>query len=111
MDDFKAWLSERQDSGVIPTAQEVYVQGTRKSTLLTKVKNCFHSFFNFNGRPIVNYQFLDTQKHNVTQMTNIMTSILSDEARQHEYYYDYVGDHNAKTIPPVDVIHLYYDRR
>lgn len=109
MDEFKSWLSERQDAGVVPSAQEIYIQGKRKSGLLAKAKNCFHSMFNFNGRPIVNYQFLDNHEHNVTQVTSIMKSILSDEARQHEYYYDSVGANDM--IPPVDVIHLYYDRR
>lgn len=109
MEDFKSWLQERHDAGIVPTAQEIYIQGTRKSSLLAKAKNCFHSFFNFNGRPIVNYQFMDNHEHNVTQITSIVQSVLSNEARQHEYYYDSVGAHDA--IPPVDVINLYYDRR
>ncbi|CEG72321.1 hypothetical protein RMATCC62417_07902 [Rhizopus microsporus] len=105
MDDFKAWISERQAVGVDPTAQEIFVQGTQKSKLLAKFKNCFRSSFDFSDRPIANYQLLDishpTQKDgNITQT---MMSLLSDEAREHEYL--------GNSDKPVDVINLFYDRR
>ncbi|KAG1445004.1 hypothetical protein G6F56_010070 [Rhizopus delemar] len=105
MQDFQAWLEERKKAGTQPTGQEIYIQGSQKSKLLYKKKNCFQNSFDFTDRPIANYQLADIshpskKDGNVTQ---IMMSLLSDEAREHEH----LGTQNT----PVDVINLYYDRR
>lgn len=110
MQDFKAWLLERHYAGAVPTGQEIYLQRSQKSRLLKNIKNCFQDSFDFSGRPVVNYQLFDhpTPPKN-TNLTDIMMSLLSDEARHHEY----LGANHAemKDAPPVDVIHLFYDRR
>ncbi|RCH81773.1 hypothetical protein CU098_005781 [Rhizopus stolonifer] len=102
MSDFKAWIIARHQANAVPTGQEVYIQGSQKSRLLKKIKNCFRDSFDFSQRPIVNYQFLDHQKVNLN-FKDIMLSLLSDQARQHEYL--------LEDNMPVDVIHLYFDRR
>jgi hypothetical protein len=131
MEDFKAWLLARHYAGVVPTGQEVYIQRSHRTTkLLKRAKNCFQDSFDFSGRPTVNYQVLDTarQKKDMN-LTQIMMSLLSDEARQHEYLRDdkpapqdslhggELGsgkeDNGEEEFisPPVDVINLFYDRR
>jgi hypothetical protein len=128
MDAFKSWLLARHYAGAVPTGQEIYMQGTRSSKLLKKVKNCFQDSFDFSGRPSVNYQFADHQDQRHINVTDLMMNLLSDEARQHEYLdsadssamvgklKDSIGARNKAqqdrlSSPPVDVINLFYDRR
>jgi hypothetical protein len=124
MNDFKAWLAEREEAGTLPTGQEVHIQGARRSKL--RGRNCFQKSMDFTGRPSVTYMMRDPanpkQRHG--NFTEILMDLLSDEARQHEYFgsgsqmtpvdtFDdesyYVED--RPSIPPVDVINIYYDRR
>lgn len=109
MDDFKSWLLERHYAGTVPTGQEIYLQRSQQSRLLKNAKNCFQDSFDFSGRPKVNYQLIDHQKapQNMN-MTDIMMSLLSDEARTHEYL---STDELETETPPIDVINLFYDRR
>jgi hypothetical protein len=122
MDKFKEWLLERHYAGVVPTGQDIYIQGSRKSRLLKNIKNCFQDSFDFSGRPTVDYQVVDhTQTGKNMNLTNIMKSILSDEAREHEYLGQPLNGADKKNTgsekqkqkqtPPVDVINLFYDRR
>ncbi|KAI8643210.1 hypothetical protein BD408DRAFT_342718 [Parasitella parasitica] len=114
MEDFRAWLLERHSAGVIPSGQEIYMQGSRKSRLLTKINNCFGNSFDFSNRPTVGYQLQDHQNQRHVNITNIMVNLFSDNARQHEYL---DGQHSPTSLfdtikaPPVDVINLFYDRR
>lgn len=122
MEDFKAWLLERHYAGVIPSAQEIYMQGSRKSRLLKKIKNCFSDSFDFSGRPTVSYQLQDHQDQRHINITDIMMNLFSDKAREHEYL-DGTVPSSSSTLgatknfkvhtssPPVDVINLFYDRR
>ncbi|KAI8991474.1 hypothetical protein BDF20DRAFT_831509 [Mycotypha africana] len=115
MEDFKAWLLERQMKDVVPTAQELYIQRSRRSLLLEKVDNCFSNSFDFSGRPSVYYRFPDSHKQSKINVTDVMMRLLSDETREHEYlltdsYSNEIVD-RASTPPPVDVINLFYDRR
>ncbi|KAG0743647.1 hypothetical protein G6F62_010140 [Rhizopus arrhizus] len=105
MSEFKAWIKERQAVGVLPTAQEIHIQGSQKSKLLKKQKNCFKSSFDFSDRPISSYQFLDLShpRKKDGNITQIMMSLLGDQARE----YEHIGDSDK----PVDVINLFYDRR
>ncbi|OBZ88936.1 hypothetical protein A0J61_03023 [Choanephora cucurbitarum] len=99
---FKQWIEARHQESAIPTGQEIYVQGSRKSKLLKRIKNCFYQAFDFSQRPVVNYQFLDHSKvPKDINLNKVMTSLLSDQARHHE----------SALEEPVDVINLYYDRR
>lgn len=122
MEDFKAWLLERHYAGVIPSGQEIYMQGSRKSRLLNKIKNCFGDSFDFSGRPTVSYQLQDHQDQRHINITDIMMNLFSDKARQHEYLdgtlpsssstFGATKDFKVHTgSPPVDVINLFYDRR
>ncbi|KAI7902464.1 uncharacterized protein BX663DRAFT_531402 [Cokeromyces recurvatus] len=129
MEDFKEWVLERRFAGAIPTAQEIFLQGVRKSRLMEKAKNCFQSSFDFSNRPIVGYQVPDHHNPLDLNITNIFVNLLSDEAREYEYftYKDQLspneedhGINNNKATdllssssppPPVDVINLFYDRR
>ncbi|KAL7327852.1 hypothetical protein PS15p_206220 [Mucor circinelloides] len=119
MEDFKAWLLERHYAGVIPSGQEIYMQGSRKSRLLKNIKNCFSDSFDFSGRPTVSYQLQDHQKQRHINITDIMVDLFSDRARQHEYLDGTIQSlpgaaKNFKVhtgSPPVDVINLFYDRR
>jgi hypothetical protein len=122
MEDFKAWLLERHYAGAIPSGQEIYMQGSRKSRLLNKIKNCFSDSFDFSGRPTVSYQLQDHQDQRHINITDIMMNLFSDKARQHEYL-DGTLPSSSSTLgktkdfkvhtgsPPVDVINLFYDRR
>ncbi|EIE86452.1 hypothetical protein RO3G_11163 [Rhizopus delemar RA 99-880] len=105
MSEFKAWIKERQAVGVLPTAQEIHIQGSQKSKLLKKQKNCFKSSFDFSDRPISSYQFLDIShpRKKDGNITQIMMSLLGDQAREYE--------HIGGSDKPVDVINLFYDRR
>lgn len=125
MDDFKAWILARHYAGAVPSGQEIYMQGTRNSRLLKKVKNCFQDSFDFSGRPSVSYQFADHQDQRHINVTNLMMNLLSDEAREHEYLdnaNNFImtdedsGSNGARnrarmSSPPVDVLNLFYDRR
>lgn len=114
MDNFKSWLLARHYAGVVPTGQEVYIQGSHRTTrLLKRIKNCFQDSFDFSGRPTVNYQVLDRQhQQKDMNLTKIMMSLLSDEARQYEYLNGAPSREEEFNIsPPVDVINLFYDRR
>lgn len=114
MKDFKQWIQERHDAGVVPTGQEIYMERSQRSKLLKNVKNCFQDLFDFSNRPTVNYQLLDrpTPPKNMN-LTDTIMKLLSDEARQHEYLDQSLisANHPRVKIPPVDVINLYYDRR
>ncbi|GAA5807284.1 hypothetical protein MFLAVUS_000641 [Mucor flavus] len=114
MKDFKLWISERQEAGVVPTGQEIYMQRSQRSRLLKNIKNCFRDAFDFSGRPTVNYQILDrpVPPKNMN-LTDIIMKLLSDEARQHEYIDQSLinADFPHVETPPVDVINLFYDRR
>ncbi|KAI8378356.1 hypothetical protein BD560DRAFT_325468 [Blakeslea trispora] len=102
MDKFKEWIEARHQASFVPTGQEIYIQGSQKSKLLKRIKNCLHDLFDFSQRPVVNYQFFDhARPPKDINLNQIMTSLLSDQARYHESALD----------EPVDVIHLYYDRR
>ncbi|KAK4509104.1 uncharacterized protein ATC70_007454 [Mucor velutinosus] len=122
MEDFKAWLLERHYAGVIPSGQEIYMQGSRKSRLLKNIKNCFSDSFDFSGRPTVSYQLQDHQNQRHINITDIMVDLFSDKARQHEYLDGMIQSpfpgaakkfkvHTDASSPPVDVINLFYDRR
>jgi hypothetical protein len=135
MDDFQAWLSARQEAQLIPVGQEVIIKGYnhhhhhKTSDLLASKtshkKNCFSNAFDFSGRPAVTFQMRDSADvSNFQEMTSSMKSLLSDEARQHEYigqlgmlpsedsFADASDNVKRKSdIPPVDVINLFYDRR
>lgn len=123
MEDFKAWLLERHYAGAIPSGQEIYMQGTRKSRLLKKIKNCFSDSFDFSGRPTVSYQLQDHQDQRHINITDIMMDLFSDKARQHEYLDGTIQSpsmpgaakkfkvQTGASSPPVDVINLFYDRR
>ncbi|KAG1440506.1 hypothetical protein G6F56_011893 [Rhizopus delemar] len=106
MKDFKAWIKERQQAGARPSAQEIHLQGNEESRLLERETNCFQSDFDFSDRPISSYQIPDLlrpKKKNKMNITRIMMSVLSDEARRHEYL--------GYSDKPVDVINILYDRR
>ncbi|CEP16420.1 hypothetical protein [Parasitella parasitica] len=119
MENFKAWLLERHSTGAIPSGQEIYMQGSRKSRLLTKINNCFGDYFDFSNRPTVSYQLQDHQNQRHVNITNVMINLFSDNARQHEYINrepsstsSLLGITKAPLHPPpVDVINLFYDRR
>lgn len=114
MKDFKSWISERQNAGVVPTGQEIYMERSQRSRLLKNVKNCFKYAFDFSGRPTVNYQMLDrATPPKDMNLTDIIMKLLSDETRRHEYLDQSLisADVPHIAVPPVDVINLFYDRR
>ncbi|KAI9273628.1 hypothetical protein BY458DRAFT_508416 [Sporodiniella umbellata] len=102
MQDFQSWLAERKAAEAVPSAQEIYIQGIERSKLLYKKKNCFRDSFDFTDRPTVDYQLLDARGKG-KNITHTLARLLSNEARAYEYL--------GASDTPVDVIHLYYDRR
>ncbi|KAI7860102.1 hypothetical protein BDC45DRAFT_431427 [Circinella umbellata] len=107
MEDFREWISERQQTGSIPTSQEVVVDINPNFHFLDKAENCFKDLLDYTDRPRKHFTLEDpeTFSKRAGNYTEILLNALGEETLGQEY----VGQVNP--APPLDVISLYYDRR